>query len=86
MEGRVGGGMPGGRGGRSGADMALYDPVGKARGVPVHALLGGAYRIEFQLLTFVDRLRAFRASAVNASSMSILVRIRQHSPFPNMPV
>ena len=51
MESQVGGGMPGGRGARSGVDMALYDLVGKARGVPVHALLGGAYRREFELLT-----------------------------------
>jgi L-alanine-DL-glutamate epimerase-like enolase superfamily enzyme len=51
MEARVSGGMPGGRGARSGVDMALYDLVGKVRGVPVHALLGGAYRTEFQLLT-----------------------------------
>jgi L-alanine-DL-glutamate epimerase-like enolase superfamily enzyme len=51
MEGQVSGGMPGGRGARSGVDMALYDLVGKARGVPVHALLGGAYRTEFELLT-----------------------------------
>jgi len=51
MEAQVGGGMPGGRGARSGVDMALYDLVGKARGVPVHALLGGAYRREFELLT-----------------------------------
>ena len=51
MEAQVGGGMPGGRGARSGVDMALYDLVGKARGVPVHALLGGAYRQEFELLT-----------------------------------
>lgn len=51
MEAQVGGGMPGGRGARSAVDMALYDLVGKARGVPVHALLGGAYRTEFELLT-----------------------------------
>lgn len=51
MEGAVGGGMPGGRGARSGVDMALYDLVGKSRGVPVHALLGGAHRTEFSLLT-----------------------------------
>lgn len=51
MEAQVGGGMPGGRGARSGVDMALYDLVGKALGVPVHALLGGAYRREFELLT-----------------------------------
>jgi L-alanine-DL-glutamate epimerase-like enolase superfamily enzyme len=51
MEAQVGGGMPGGRGARSAVDMALYDLVGKARGVPIHALLGGAYRTEFELLT-----------------------------------
>jgi L-alanine-DL-glutamate epimerase-like enolase superfamily enzyme len=51
MEATVSGGMPGGRTGRSAVDMALYDLVGKARGVPVHALLGGAYRHEFELLT-----------------------------------
>lgn len=51
MEGAVGGGMPGGRGARSGVDMALYDLAGKARGVPVHALLGGAHRRSFTLLT-----------------------------------
>jgi len=51
MEGAVGGGMPGGRTARSGVDMALYDLVGKARGVPVHALLGGAYRTSFEQLT-----------------------------------
>jgi L-alanine-DL-glutamate epimerase-like enolase superfamily enzyme len=51
MEGAVGGGMPGGRTARSGVDMALYDLAGKARGVPVHALLGGTYRREFEMLT-----------------------------------
>jgi L-alanine-DL-glutamate epimerase-like enolase superfamily enzyme len=51
MEAEVAGGMPGGRGARSGVDMALYDLTGKARGMPVHALLGGAYRCEFELLT-----------------------------------
>ncbi len=51
MEAAYGGGMPGSRAARSGVDMALYDLVGKARGVPVHALLGGAYRTEFEMLT-----------------------------------
>lgn len=51
MEGAYSGAMPGGRGARSGVDMALYDLVGRVRGVPVHALLGGAYRDEFELLT-----------------------------------
>jgi L-alanine-DL-glutamate epimerase-like enolase superfamily enzyme len=51
MEGQIGGGMPGGRGARSGVDMAIYDLVGKALGIPVHGLLGGAYRTEFEMLT-----------------------------------
>jgi L-alanine-DL-glutamate epimerase-like enolase superfamily enzyme len=51
MEATVGGGMPGGRTARSAVDMALYDLVGKALGVPVHALLGGAHRTSFQQLT-----------------------------------
>jgi L-alanine-DL-glutamate epimerase-like enolase superfamily enzyme len=51
MEAQVSGGMPGGRGARSGVDMAIYDLVGKALGVPVYGLLGGAYRTEFEMLT-----------------------------------
>jgi L-alanine-DL-glutamate epimerase-like enolase superfamily enzyme len=51
MEAQVSGGMPGGRGARSGVDMAVYDLVGKALGVPVYGLLGGAYRAEFEMLT-----------------------------------
>jgi L-alanine-DL-glutamate epimerase-like enolase superfamily enzyme len=51
MEAQVSGGMPGGRGARSGVDMAVYDLVGKALGVPVYGLLGGAYRTEFEMLT-----------------------------------
>lgn len=51
MESVYGGGMPGGRSARSGVDMALYDLVGKSRGVPVCLLLGGAYRTEFEMLT-----------------------------------
>jgi L-alanine-DL-glutamate epimerase-like enolase superfamily enzyme len=51
MEATVAGGMPGSRGARSAVDMALYDLIGKARGVPVHALLGGAYRTRFTMLT-----------------------------------
>jgi L-alanine-DL-glutamate epimerase-like enolase superfamily enzyme len=51
MEAAYGGGMPSGRTARSGIDMALYDLVGKNFSVPVHALLGGAYRTRFELLT-----------------------------------
>ncbi|MBT3401562.1 MAG: mandelate racemase/muconate lactonizing enzyme family protein [Rhodospirillaceae bacterium] len=46
-----GGGMPGGRIARSAVDMALYDLTGKVRGIPVHGLLGGAYRTSLDLLT-----------------------------------
>ena len=51
MEAAYGGGMPGARAARSGVDMALYDLVGKVRGLPVHALLGGAYRNALSMLT-----------------------------------
>ena len=46
-----GSGMPSGRITRSGVDMALHDLVGRARGVPVYTLLGGAYRTSFEQLT-----------------------------------
>src|SRR3954453_4197490 len=51
MEAQVSGGMPGGRGARSGVDMAVYDLVGKALGVPVYGPPGGAYRTDFEMLT-----------------------------------
>ncbi len=51
MSSVYGGGMPGGRSARAGVDMALYDLVGKARGVPAYELMGGGYRTEFELLT-----------------------------------
>jgi L-alanine-DL-glutamate epimerase-like enolase superfamily enzyme len=51
MEAQVGGGMPGGRTARSAVDMAVYDLAGKSLGIPVHGLLGGAYRTEFSMLT-----------------------------------
>lgn len=51
MLGMYAGGMPGGRTARSGVDMALYDLLGKQLGLPVHALLGGAHRHEFSMLT-----------------------------------
>ena len=51
MVAALGGGMPGGRSARSGVDMALHDLLGKALDMPVHGLLGGAYRTSFELLT-----------------------------------
>lgn len=51
MERVVGAGMPGGRSARAGVDLALHDLVGKALGLPVHALLGGAHRLELPQLT-----------------------------------
>lgn len=51
MERVYSGGMPGGRTARAAVDMALHDLVGKAHGVPVHALLGGAYRTRLDQLT-----------------------------------
>ena len=44
-------GMPGGRAARGGVDIALHDLAGKLLGLPVHALLGGAFRTEFEVLT-----------------------------------
>lgn len=38
-------------GGVSGVEMALWDLAGKAYGVPVYALLGGAYRTKIRLYT-----------------------------------
>ncbi|MCP4384430.1 MAG: mandelate racemase/muconate lactonizing enzyme family protein [Hyphomicrobiales bacterium] len=42
---------PGSQPARAAIDMAMHDIVGKARGVPVYDLLGGAYRTELELLT-----------------------------------
>ena len=36
---------------RAAIDMAIHDIIGKARGVPVYEVLGGAYRTELELLT-----------------------------------
>ncbi len=51
MVATLGGGNPGGRSARSGVDMALHDLLGKRLELPVHAILGGAYRTSFDLLT-----------------------------------
>jgi len=51
MMGVFGTGMPGGRGARGGVDIALHDLSGKLMGLPVHTLLGGALRTEFEILT-----------------------------------
>jgi L-alanine-DL-glutamate epimerase-like enolase superfamily enzyme len=50
MEQAYAGRLPGGRAARAGVDIALHDLLGKAMGLPVHALLGGAHRTRFELL------------------------------------
>ena len=42
---------PGTHPARAAIDMALHDLAGRAYGVPVYQLLGGAYRTEFEMLT-----------------------------------
>ena len=42
---------PGCQTARAAIDMALHDVIGKARGCPVHEILGGAYRSEIELCT-----------------------------------
>lgn len=42
---------PGTHPARAAIDMALHDLAGRAYGVPVYKLLGGAYRTEFEMLT-----------------------------------
>ena len=42
---------PGTHPARAAVDMALHDLAGRAHGVPVYTLLGGAYRTEFEMLT-----------------------------------
>lgn len=42
---------PGTHPARAAVDMALHDLAGRAYGVPVYKLLGGAYRTEFEMLT-----------------------------------
>jgi L-alanine-DL-glutamate epimerase-like enolase superfamily enzyme len=44
---------PGCQAARAAIDMAVHDLVGKARGCPVHEILGGAYRTEFDLFADV---------------------------------
>ncbi|MBY3381818.1 mandelate racemase/muconate lactonizing enzyme family protein [Rhizobium laguerreae] len=50
MEAAFSGGVPASRGARSAVDIALHDLLGKVLGVPVHTLLGGALRTEFEML------------------------------------
>ena len=42
---------PGCQPARAAIDMAMHDIVGKARGIPVYEVLGGAYRTELELQT-----------------------------------
>lgn len=39
---------------RAAFDMAIYDIIGKARGVPAHEILGGAYRTEMEMSATLD--------------------------------
>jgi len=51
MELAIGGGSPACRSAVAAIDMAAYDLIGKAMGKPVYAILGGAHRTRFELLT-----------------------------------
>ncbi|MFN0193160.1 MAG: mandelate racemase/muconate lactonizing enzyme family protein [Aestuariivirga sp.] len=54
---------PGCQAARAAIDMAVHDLIGKARGCPVHEILGGAYRAEFELIAGVAGGSAEAAAA-----------------------
>jgi L-alanine-DL-glutamate epimerase-like enolase superfamily enzyme len=51
---------------RAAIDIAVYDLIGKARRCPVHQLLGGAYRTEFELLSDITAATEPAAAARSA--------------------
>jgi L-Ala-D/L-Glu epimerase len=54
---------PGCQAARAAIDMAVYDLIGKVRGCPVHEILGGAYRTDFELTAAVAGGSAEAAAA-----------------------
>jgi L-rhamnonate dehydratase len=53
----------------AGVDMALWDIVGRATGLPVHKFLGGAYR---------DRVRVYASALMPASPQEARELVEQH--------
>lgn len=60
---------PGCQGARAAIDMAIHDIVGKARGCPVHEVIGGAYRTEMQVSA---RISASGSTDVAASARALV--------------
>jgi L-alanine-DL-glutamate epimerase-like enolase superfamily enzyme len=54
---------PGCQAARAAIDMAVHDLIGKARGCPVHEILGGAYRTKIELLAEIAGGSAEAATA-----------------------
>jgi L-Ala-D/L-Glu epimerase len=57
---------PGCQAARAAIDMAVHDLMGKARGCPVHEILGGAYRTEMQVTS--------RISGATAEEIAVAAR------------
>ena len=61
---------PGCQAARAAVDVALHDIVGKARGCPVHEILGGAYRTKLELGIRIDGETAEEAAVSARASVS----------------